>query len=144
MKLDFWQLSRDPAEKVVAAIAARVLDSGERVLVVSADEAQRAAISKALWGATAESFLANGEAGGEDDARQPVLLSAKLTDANRASHVIYADGAFREPSGFARAFLLFDESTLESARTTWKALGDRDGMERAFYRQERGNWVLVA
>ncbi|NQX95546.1 MAG: DNA polymerase III subunit chi, partial [Erythrobacter sp.] len=62
MKIDFWQLSRDPVEKVTALIAQRVLDSGERLLVVSAEADQRAAISKGLWQAGPESFLANGEA----------------------------------------------------------------------------------
>ena len=60
MKVDFWQLSRDPVEKVVAMIAQRVLDSDERLLVVSGEQAQREAISRELWKAGPESFLANG------------------------------------------------------------------------------------
>ena len=39
MKVDFWLLSRDPAERVVAMIAERVLADGGRVLVVSGDAA---------------------------------------------------------------------------------------------------------
>lgn len=143
MKVDFWQLSRDPVEKVVALIAQRVLGQGERLLVVSDDPDQRAAISKGLWSAGAESFLANGEA---DDARpeaQPVLLSDKAEPANTASHVIFADGQFRSVDGFDRAFLLFDDSNVEQARITWKSL-DGDPSERAFFRQEAGKWVKVA
>jgi len=41
VKVDFWLLSRDPAERVVAMIAERVLADGGRVLVVSGDAAQR-------------------------------------------------------------------------------------------------------
>ena len=62
MKLDFWQLSRDPADKVTALIAGRVLGQDERLLVVSSDAAQREAISRALWSAGPETFLANGDA----------------------------------------------------------------------------------
>lgn len=144
MKIDFWQLSRDPADTVCALIAQRVLDSDERLLVVSKDPDQRAAISKALWKAGSTSFLANGEAGAGGDDRQPVLLSETPDAANKASHVIYADGEYREVDGFARAFLLFDDGTLEAARATWRSLDGKDGLERAFFRQDGGKWVKVA
>ncbi|QFT78408.1 DNA polymerase III subunit chi [Erythrobacter sp. THAF29] len=144
MKVDFWQLSRDPAEKVCALIAERVLGSGERLLVVSKDVDQREAISKALWKAGPESFLANGESDEDGADRQPVLLSDKPEPVNGASHVIFADGEFRETSGFARSFLLFDDATVEQARATWRLLDGKDGLERAFFRQDGGKWVKVA
>ena len=75
MKIDFWLLSRDPAERVVAMIAERVLAGGERALVVAEDAAQREEIGGALWEAKPEAFLANGQAGGNHDPRQPILLS---------------------------------------------------------------------
>ena len=144
MEIDFWQLSRDPVEKVTALIAARVLSQGERLLVVSESADQRAAIAKGLWEAGPESFLANGEAGAPGAERQPILLSRTIEAANGASHAIFADGAFRDAPGFARSFLLFDEATLQHARQTWKALSDREGLERAFFRQDGGKWVKVA
>ncbi|MBC7158765.1 MAG: DNA polymerase III subunit chi, partial [Porphyrobacter sp.] len=49
MQLDFWQLSRDPVERVVALIAERTVGAGERLLVVADDAALRAAIGRALW-----------------------------------------------------------------------------------------------
>lgn len=140
MKVDFWQLSRDPVEKVVALIAQRVIDSGERLLVVSREPQQREAISKALWSAGPESFLANGEADGSGAERQPILLAESLEPANKASHVIFADGEYREPEGFERAFLLFDESTKQAARQTWSALDDREGLERSYFEQVGGKW----
>ncbi|MEO0418888.1 MAG: DNA polymerase III subunit chi [Pseudomonadota bacterium] len=144
MKIDFWQLSRDPVEKVTALIAQRVLDQGERLLVVSAEAQQRAAISKGLWSASPDSFLANGEAEAAGAQRQPILLSGSIQAANGASHAIFADGQFRDAPDFARTFLLFDDATLQHARETWKALSDREGLERAFFRQDGGKWVKVA
>ena len=144
MKIDFWQLSRDPVEKVTALIAQRVLDQGERLLVVSAEAQHRAIISKGLWQAGPESFLANGEEGTAGSDRQPILLSDTVNATNGASHAIFADGQFRDALHFARVFLLFDDTTLEHARQTWKALSDRDGLERSFFRQEAGKWVKVA
>ncbi|MEM7664794.1 MAG: DNA polymerase III subunit chi [Pseudomonadota bacterium] len=143
-KVDFWQLSSDPVEKVVALIAQRVLDQGERLLVVSADAEQRKAISTGLWRSGSESFLANGEADGPKPEAQPILLSESHEPANSASHIVFADGTFRETTGFARAFLLFGEATLEQARATWRSLDEADGVERAFFRQDGGKWVKVA
>jgi DNA polymerase-3 subunit chi len=144
MKVDFWQLSRDPVEKVVALIAQRVLDGGERLLVVSEDDSQRETISRELWSAGPESFLANGEKGAAGAEQQPILLAAQIEATNAASHVIFADGEYREPEGFDRAFLLFDEATVQAARSTWKSLDGQANLERAFFRQEDGKWVKVA
>lgn len=141
MKLDFWQVTDDPVEKVVALIAKRTLGQGERVLVVSADADQRAAISTALWQAGPESFLAHGEAAAEGAERQPVLLAERLDPANGASHLILADGTFRETEGFARVFLLFPPDGAPAARAAWRAQDGHEGVERAYYAQEDGRWV---
>ena len=144
MKVDFWQLSKDPVEKVVAMIATRVLGEGERLLVVARDAERRKALSKALWDAKPEAFLANGDASEPHAERQPILLSDACDAANDASHVIFADGEWREAGGFARAFLLFDEATVDAARGVWRLLDGIEGLERSFFRQDGGKWVKVA
>lgn len=144
MKVDFWQLSRDPAEKVVALIAQRVLSQGERVLVVSGDAKQREEISRGLWSAGEESFLANGQADGQGAEAQPILLSPTTDAVNEASHVIFADGEYREADGFARSFLLFDDDTVAEARKVWKSLDETPDLERSFFRQDGGKWIKVA
>ena len=141
MKLDFWQVTHDPVEKVVTLIARRALGEGGRVLVVSADPQQRAAISGALWQAGAESFLANGEADAPGAERQPILLAAEPVAANGASHLILADGTFRVAEGFARVFLLFPPEGAPAARDAWRAQDGREGVERAYFAQEDGRWV---
>ncbi|RNJ63486.1 MAG: DNA polymerase III subunit chi [Porphyrobacter sp. IPPAS B-1204] len=141
MKLDFWQVTDDPIEKVVALIAKRALGGGERVLVVSADADQRAAISRALWQAGPDSFLANGAADAPEADRQPILLANDCTPANGASHLILADGLFRESTGFARVFLLFPPDAAPAARAAWRAHDGRDDVTRAYFAQEDGRWV---
>jgi DNA polymerase-3 subunit chi len=142
MKLDFWQLTDDPVEKVVTLIARRAVGQGERVLVVSADGEQRAAISRALWQAgPPDSFLAHGEADAPGADRQPILLAAEPDAANGASHLILADALFRETSGFARVFLLFPAALAPQARSAWRSQDGREGVERAYFAQEAGRWV---
>lgn len=141
MKLDFWQVTDDPVEKVVTLIAKRAVSQGERVLVVSADPAQRAVISGALWQAGPESFLASGEADAPGAERQPVLLAETIAPVNGASHLILADGTWREAAGFARVFLLFPPEGAPDARAAWRGQDGREGVERAYYAQEDGRWV---
>ena len=141
MRVDFYQLSRDPAEAVIPSLAANALKAGERLLVVSGDDEQLLSVSKALWSHTPESFLAHGPAGGPHDARQPVLLSDRAEPANGAKFVALADGAWRdEAAGFERVFLLFGEAKLEEARACWRMLGERDDAERRFWVQDGGKW----
>lgn len=141
MKLDFWQYTHDPLEKVVTLIAKRALAQGERVLVVAADPQQRAAIARALWEGGPESFLANGEADAPGADRQPILLSAEPQPLNAASHLILADGTFRDVPGFARVFLLFPPDLAPAARQAWRAVDGREGVERSYFAQEDGRWV---
>jgi DNA polymerase-3 subunit chi len=142
MKLDFWQLSRDPVERVVALIAERTRGAGEKLLVVAGDDAQRAAMSAALWEAKPTAFLANGETHLE---RQPILLSGECAAANGARYAVLADGEWRdEAEGFERVFLLFGEAGLTAARALWRKFDGRDDVERSYFAQEDGKWVKKA
>jgi DNA polymerase-3 subunit chi len=141
LKLDFWQYTHDPLEKVVALIAKRALEQGARLMVVSGDADQRATISRALWSAGPDTFFANGEAGAIGAERQPVLLADTPQAVNAADHLILADGVFRDCTGFARVFLLFPPDAAPAARQAWSAQDGRADIERAYFAQENGRWV---
>ena len=110
MRVDFYQLSRDPVEAALPLIARASLKAGERLLVVSADDAQLARISAALWTRLPDSFLAHGLAGDPHQERQPILLSDSIDAANGAKFLALADGEWRE-GDFARIFYMFDDAT---------------------------------
>ncbi|RJY08144.1 DNA polymerase III subunit chi [Aurantiacibacter aquimixticola] len=142
MRVDFYQLSRDPAPVAIALLARKTIEAGERLLVVADDLDMLESISKTLWEASPEAFLANGIAGDEHDARQPILLSGEVDPANSAKFLLLADGEWRDPGDtFTRTMLLFDAATIEAARQTWKALGERNEIERKFWKQDGGRWV---
>lgn len=142
MQVDFYQLTRDPAEKVLPPIAQRVLDGEGRLLIVSGDVDQLDAISAALWNWRADSFLAHWKSGESDDSIQPILLSGETTAANSAKLIALADGEWRDEAlTFDRAFYLFPPSHTDNARAAWRALGDRQGVERRYWKQDGGKWV---
>jgi DNA polymerase-3 subunit chi len=142
MRVDFYQLSREPAEGALPLIARATLNAGQRLLVVSADEDQVARIDEALWSRLPESFLAHGSVGKGHEERQPILLSGEPTPANGARYLALADGQWRDAAeGFERVFLLFDQSTIDSARGCWRKLGEREDVERHFWKQDGAKWV---
>lgn len=141
MRVDFYLLSRDPVERAIPPLAAKVMAAGERLLVVSADEAQLRLIGDALWTDRPGDFLANGLAGEAQAGRQPILLSQGCEAANGARMVMFADGLWRDEGlEFARAFLLFGDAALEGARACWRQLGLREDVERRFWKQDGGKW----
>lgn len=142
MRVDFYQLSRDPVERVVAMLARKVLEAGERLLVVSGDADQRATLSKELWRAGPDQFLAHGEAGDGQAERQPILLSDAIDAPNGARMVLLADGRWRaEAQGFDRALLVFGEGETQAARALWRELDGAEGVQREIHKQdEQGRW----
>jgi DNA polymerase III subunit chi len=141
VKVDFYQLTRDRAEKVLPPIAQKILDDGQRLLIVSNDDGQIDDISKALWTWKPESFLAHQKAGEGDDALQPILLSAIPVAGNQARFIALADGIWRdEVLSFERAFYLFAPERTDDARAAWRALGDNADVERRYWKQDGGKW----
>jgi DNA polymerase-3 subunit chi len=142
MRVDFYVLGSAVPETIVAALAARALAEGQRLLVIEADEPRRRTLSEALWKARPEQFLANGLSGEPHAARQPVLLSDRPEPENGARLLCLADGQWREGEGFERVFYLVDEAALPEARRHWRRLGEVAGVERRFWKQdEPGRWV---
>ena len=142
MLVDFYHLAQSPLERVLPRICAKVLLDGERLLVVAETELL-ADLDSQLWSFGRDAFLPHGRSDRPGAERQPVLLSDKVEPANGASNVAIADGRWREEAlGFSRAFYFFDSSHLDTARGAWRALKDREGVERRYWKQdERGKWV---
>ena len=146
MQVDFYHLNASPLERVLPKIAEKVVAGGGRLVVVAQDEAQRAGIDRLLWTYSPESFLPHGQAGGDADADQPVLIAPDVTADNEARNVALIDGVWRDAVlDFDRAFHFFDGDSVGAARTAWKALADRDGVERRYWKQDdNGRWTQAA
>lgn len=146
MKVDFYHLAAGQLDSVLARIAERLLADGERLLVVSGDARQRAAIDTGLWSVGATSFLPHAQAGNGHDDLQPVLIADEPVAANAARNVALVDGLWRDAAlDYARAFHFFDDDSIAEARGAWRALAAHEGVERRFWRQaDGGRWEQVA
>ncbi|ODP36415.1 DNA polymerase III subunit chi [Sphingomonas turrisvirgatae] len=146
MQVDFYHLTTTPVERALPSIAVKVVESGGRLLVVSGDEGQRRQIDASLWTWQADSFLPHAQAGAGDDSLQPVLIGEAVDPANGARFVALIDGVWRDEAlAFDRAFHFFDGERIAESRAAWKALADRQGVERRYFKQdENGRWGQAA
>ncbi len=148
MQVDFYHLT-SPLDRVLPRIAERVVQTGGRLLIVAEPEAQRVALDRLLWSYSPESFLPHAQAGGPEDATQPILIAPEITETeapNAARNVAVVDGRWRDGIlTFDRGFHLFDDDAIQEARLAWKALADRDGVERRYWKQnDSGRWEQAA
>ncbi|MFV0622544.1 DNA polymerase III subunit chi [Sphingomonas sp. ac-8] len=146
MQVDFYHLTQLPLERALPRIAERVVAGGGRLLVVAEPDEARQALDRCLWSYAPESFLPHAQAGGEHDARQPVLIAGAVDPANGARNVALADGVWRDEAlDFDRAFHFFDDERIVEARQAWRALGDRPEVSRRYWKQnEGGRWEQAA
>jgi DNA polymerase III subunit chi len=142
LRVDFYHLTISQAESVLPPIAERLLGNGNRLLIVSDDDAQMERIDQKLWSFRAECFLPHGVAGAENSVKQPILLSKTTRAENGARNIALADGQWREAAlDFERAFYLFDGDQIEIARASWRSLADKADVTRHFWKQDdNGKW----
>ncbi|MCP8889580.1 DNA polymerase III subunit chi [Sphingomonas faeni] len=148
MQVDFYHLT-SPLDRVLPRIAERVVQTGGRLLIVAEPEEQRTALDRLLWSYAPESFLPHAQAGSTDDAAQTILIAKDIQEAppaNAARNVAVVDGRWRDLIlTFDRAFHIFDDEAIREARLAWKALADRDGVERRYWKQnDSGRWEQAA
>lgn len=146
MQVDFYHLTVTPLDRALPQIAEKVLVSGARLLIVSESVTQRAALDRLLWSYAPESFLPHAQAGSDNDAVQPILLGDIPDPTNGARYIALVDGVWRDATlGFDRAFHFFDADRIDAARVAWKALAERDNVERRYWRQnDAGRWEQAA
>ncbi len=142
MRIDFYHLTATPIERALPAICEKLLSTGERLLVVGAEEVIDR-LDRQLWENAPDSFLPHGKQGGGAEERQPVLLSTEAEPANGARNVALADGVWREAAlGFDRTFYFFDGSSIDTARGSWRTLQERGGAELHYWKQGGGGrWM---
>ena len=125
----FYHLERRSLEDVLPGLLEKSLARGWRALVKTDSSERAEALDSLLWTYDDESFLAHGQAGDGDAARQPVFISTLDDNPNGAQILFCAatgpgDWASASLSTLARVVMLFDgrdPALLEQARAAWKS-----------------------
>jgi DNA polymerase-3 subunit chi len=141
MLVDFYHLAHSPIEKVLPRICERLIEKGERLLVVGEADVLRT-LDEQLWSYAPEAFLPHGRSDAPGAEKQPILLSEGLEPVNHARNVALADGVWREEAlHFERTFYFFSDAQLNRARGAWRGLKDHPEAEPRYWKQEGGKWV---
>ncbi len=149
----FYHLTRRPLEAVLPDLLARSRERGGWKVIVRGGRRMRRGLigwTKSFGWGPEDQFLGHGQAGGEHDALQPVLLTADTRNPpNGASCLMAVDGAeisAQEVTAMERACILFDgndAAAVSVARVQWKTLTDA-GCEAQYWSEESGRWEMKA
>lgn len=142
----FYHLEKSGPERAAGPLLEKCLERGWKVLAVSQNDGRRAQLDEGLWTYSDQSFLPHGqaEAAGLEAARQPILISAKLENANNAEALLLLDGSEAPPDvPFQRCMVMFegrDEDVRAKARAQFKAAKDAGLTCRYFQQTPQGGW----
>ncbi len=135
-------------EVTLRVLLEKSLQAGWRVAVRGRTDAMLDRLDEQLWLRPEDGFLPHGRAGGDHDARQPVLLTAERA-SNDPTCVISVEGADVTPDevgAMARVMVLFDghdEAALQTAREQWKSLTGA-GVAAKYWSEASGKWEMKA
>lgn len=143
----FYHLERSGLDQVLPELLERTLGRGWKAVVRTAARERIEHLDGWLWSYRDDSFLPHGPAEEPQAARQPILLTTEMDNANGADVLFLVDGA--EPgdlAGYARCMIVFDgrdEAQLAVARGQWKAVKAK-GHPVAYWKQQDRGWEKQA
>ena len=145
----FYHLQRQPLEKVLPALLEKSLARGWRVVVQASSQERVEALDAHLWTYRDDSFLPHGTDRESDPASQPVLLTTRDHNPNRAEVRFLIDGVGvpADAAAYERIVLLFDgedEDAVAAARERWTQ-AKAQGLAATYWQaDEEGRWQRKA
>jgi DNA polymerase III subunit chi len=145
----FYHLQRQPLEKVLPALLEKSLSRGWRVVVQASSQERVEALDAHLWTYRDDSFLPHGTDRETDPASQPVLLTTRDHNPNRAEVRFLIDGVSvpADAAAYERIVLLFDgedEDAVAAARERWSE-AKAQGLAATYWQaDEEGRWQRKA
>lgn len=140
----FYHLERTSLDAALPELLEKTLARNWRALVRSTAAERVEHLDGWLWSYRDDAFLPHGVDGEPMAERQPVLITTRMENPNRAQALFLIDDA--EPgdlSDYARCVLLFDgkdEAALAAARVRWRTFKDQ-GCQVSYWRQgEASGW----
>ena len=145
----FYQLQRQPIERVLPPLLERSLERGWRVVVQAATDERVEALDAHLWTYREDGFLAHGTYREAEAEVQPVLLTVHDHNPNTANVRFLIDGAPlpSDASTYQRIVLLFDgedEEALAAARSRWSDAKGAGHEVTYWQADEHGRWEKKA
>lgn len=140
-EVGFYHLTAMPLEAALPRLMEKVLAGGFRAVVMVGSSERVEAINTQLWTYNPGSFLPHGSASDGNAAEQPIWITDKDENPNRASVLVLTEGVRSARIGdFARCLDLFDGADAEAvvaARSRWSEYKEL-GFTVAYWQQTAG------
>lgn len=147
-EVSFYHLQVQPLERALPKLLERALAAGFRVVVRVGTSERAEALAALLWTYDSNAFLPHGAERDGDAELQPIWITEKDENPNRADMLFLTDGAGSDQmESFRRCLDLFDGNDADAvtaARDRWKA-AKAQGFTLTYWRQsESGAWSQAA
>jgi DNA polymerase III subunit chi len=142
-EVGFYHLLATPLERALPKLLERARAQGYPIVVRAGSAERVAQLDAILWTYDEASFLAHGSARDGNAAAQPIWLTDRAENPNRASMLVLVDGVEGgDLSYFARCADLFDgndDSAVEAARERWRHAREA-GHALTYWQQTGSGW----
>jgi DNA polymerase III subunit chi len=145
----FYQLQRQPIEKVLPVLIEKSYERGWRVAVQSSSDERIDLLDAHLWTYRDDGFLPHGTYKESAVAEQPIVLTVHDSNPNGATVRFLIDGSPvpADAATYDRIVLLFDgedPDALEAARSRWREAKEQ-GFEVTYWQADgQGRWQRKA
>ncbi|HVY12203.1 MAG TPA: DNA polymerase III subunit chi [Alphaproteobacteria bacterium] len=146
-EIRFYHLTRNSLEETLPALLEKTLSRGWRAVVMAGSGERVEALCRHLWTYRDHGFLPHGSAEDGHAEEQPIWLTEKDENPNKASVLMLTDGAVSENvSGYELVCEIFgdnDAAALEASRARWQDYKSK-GFALTYWQQKDSGWEKVA
>ncbi len=143
IEIRFYHLERTVLERALPQMLTKVLERGQRAVVMAGSEERIEALSAALWAQQADSWLPHGSARDGHAGDQLIWLTDRDENPNGATYLFLTDGVTSARIGdYQTACELFDGrdgAALKAARERWKTYKET-GFALTYWQQTEKGW----
>lgn len=146
--IDFYHLTRSPLEKALPKLLEKALEKGLRAVVLTDISERVKYLDDALWTYHPNAFLPHGTSSLGRPEEQPIWITDKLENPNKASLLFSVDDTMPENlEDFERCLDLFNgnnQTSVERARARWKDYVSKGFSLNYWQQTEEGRWEKKA
>ncbi len=147
-EVSFYHMTRSPLDKVLPQLMLKLINSGNRAVLLASDGAMLQEADALLWRFSTNKVVPHGTKEDGFTEEQPVYLTLQEENPNNANMLVVIGGA--EPEyidKFDRCLDIFDgnnEAETAQARSRWQKYKEQD-MELTYWQQNpKGAWEKAA
>lgn len=144
MRVDFYHLQKKPAQDVIPELASKVLQSTQKMVILTSSKEQSDFLNSLLWTFKPDSWLPHGNYKTGSPDLQPIWITEKYENPNESKIIMLLDGlTLSDYSDFERCLYLFNgnnEEELKKARLFWTD-AKQNNCENHYWQQDSsGKW----